>query len=291
MKKLLLASSALVASAGVVMADGHSGISMTGSAEMGVAAGPEGGAGKNDGDAHFYSNTNIEFTFVGETDNGIEFGASMDASAGAADYDPGDFEFDGPEDGTFGLGSIYISAAGATLTFDVDGTEDLYDDDFDDHDVKLEYSQGPISASLTYDEDNAAGDSEYSYQLSFEQDGFSGSVTGNDLDEQITVAVGYEMPNGLSVGVESDQNGTADTVNTVSASYSIDGLSLAGEVSDDDTWEVSAEYTVDALTAGIVLENDEAYELTGSYNLGGGAQIIAGANDADAYYLGVAMSF
>ena len=53
--------------------------------------------GNNDGELHVYSGVTLAVTFSGTTDNGLEFGASMDAETSSSDYDPGDFEFDGPE--------------------------------------------------------------------------------------------------------------------------------------------------------------------------------------------------
>ena len=96
MKKVLLATTALVATAGFAMAD----VSLSGSGEMGIAVGPDMSAdddhGNNDGEMHVYSGVTLAVTFSGTTDNGLEFGASMDAETSSSDYDPGDFEFDGP---------------------------------------------------------------------------------------------------------------------------------------------------------------------------------------------------
>ena len=279
MKKVLFATTALIATAGVALANDN--IAMSGSAEFGIAS-EAGGA------TQAYSNANIKFTMSGETDNGLSFGTSVDASAGKQDYDPGDFEFDGAESGQFGLGAIFISGAGLTVSFDADDIDDAYDDD-NHHDMKIAYTAGPLSAAVTYDVDSSAATS-FSYDLGFSSNGLSLGVTGNDADEEQSLTAGYEIDS-LSVGIEYDLAGADDAVTTLSLGYAMDGLSLGLDVATDDTWEVSASTTMGAITAGVVVENDNAYEITGSYNLGGGASLIAGINDADSWYMGTALKF
>jgi outer membrane protein OmpU len=121
MKNLLLASTALVVTAGMAAAE----IKITGSANAGyysglgnadavtvtvaeVANGP-GVAGvaavtatsaETYTSSGVYSNAGIVATMSGVTDNGITFSTSVDAEAGT-EIDQGDFEFDGPAGGTF----------------------------------------------------------------------------------------------------------------------------------------------------------------------------------------------
>ncbi|MDX1782410.1 MAG: porin, partial [Thalassovita sp.] len=89
MKTILFATTALVASAGIAAAD----ISFSGSAEAGIAQ----GLWDDDGDSatarveitDVYSFAKLVATMSGESDNGISFGASIDATAGFK-YDTGD---------------------------------------------------------------------------------------------------------------------------------------------------------------------------------------------------------
>ncbi|RMH39212.1 MAG: porin, partial [Alphaproteobacteria bacterium] len=67
MKKVLFATTALVATAGVAAAD----VSISGYAEMGVI----GGTGM---DAQFHTDIDATFSMSGTTDNGLTFGASVD---------------------------------------------------------------------------------------------------------------------------------------------------------------------------------------------------------------------
>ena len=90
MKKLLIASTALVATAGMASAD----ITITGHAAAGIHSGLD-DVQQHDttdiaGDG-VYSNAGVDFTMTGATDNGISFSASVNIDAGT-EIDAGDFE-------------------------------------------------------------------------------------------------------------------------------------------------------------------------------------------------------
>ncbi len=75
MKKVLLATTALVGFAGAAAAE----VTITGSAEMGIVGG--------DGiETQFWQDVDVTFTLSGESDSGISFGASVDLDE--ADYVP-----------------------------------------------------------------------------------------------------------------------------------------------------------------------------------------------------------
>ncbi|MEO1580050.1 MAG: porin, partial [Pseudomonadota bacterium] len=74
MKKVLLASTALVVSAGIAAAD----VSLSGSAELGIF--------DDDTETQFHTDIDVTFTMSGETDGGLTFGASIDLDE--SDGDP-----------------------------------------------------------------------------------------------------------------------------------------------------------------------------------------------------------
>ena len=153
MKKILFATTALVATAGFAAAD----VAITGSAEMGIIGGERYGA-DNDG-AQFHTDVDVTFKFSGEADNGLSFGGSidLDESDGSGKF-KNDDEVQGLEDasnivddvngivgevndilggvdvagssGAFGADkqggeTIFVSFGGATLTMgDTDGAFD-----------------------------------------------------------------------------------------------------------------------------------------------------------------------
>ncbi|MBF9044548.1 porin [Rhodobacterales bacterium HKCCE4037] len=113
MKKVLFATTALVASAGFAYAD----VSLSGSAQMGVQGGEEFDAdvpGIVDQETQFVQDIDVTFTLSGETDGGLTFGAAVDLDESAGSV------------GTDDAGvAIFISGDFGTLTMgDTDGALD-----------------------------------------------------------------------------------------------------------------------------------------------------------------------
>ena len=69
MKKILFATTALVATAGVASAE----IALSGMAEMGIY-----NPNTETADTQFFTDIDVTFTMTGESDNGLTFGASID---------------------------------------------------------------------------------------------------------------------------------------------------------------------------------------------------------------------
>lgn len=100
MKKVLFATTALVASAGFAAAE----VKLSGSAEMGIAGG--------DGmETQFWSDIDVKFSLTGETDNGLSFGATIDLDEVA---DP-DYDSDPTDGGTDRGGDNVVLTALMTL--------------------------------------------------------------------------------------------------------------------------------------------------------------------------------
>lgn len=115
MKKILFATTALVASTGFAMAD----VDVTGSAEMGVFGGDN--FDGSDQDAQFHTDINVIFTMSGETDAGLTFGAFVELDS---DVDNNLAPFDPAEAGDDT--AIFVSGALGTLTMgDTDGALDF----------------------------------------------------------------------------------------------------------------------------------------------------------------------
>jgi outer membrane protein OmpU len=115
MKKVLFATTALVASAGVASAQG---ITFDGAAEMGFSGG---GAGIEEG---FHQTIDLGINFSGETDNGLTFGADIDLEdaldEAVAGRDTADTVNTNPDF------RVFISGAFGNLTMgDTDGALDF----------------------------------------------------------------------------------------------------------------------------------------------------------------------
>ena len=288
MKKILFATTALVASAGVAAAD----ISVSGSAAMGLY-GDEAQAAPND--SGVYSMMKVVITGSGTADNGMTFGASIDASAGE-DYDRGDFEYDGAESGTFGLGAVHVASGGLKITVDQDGIDDLSDDD-NSHDIQIDYSMGDFSVSVTNDVDGDNGNgtpSEFSYKAGFSMAGISVTVSGNDVDDSTAIDLGYTVSDALGLTAHLDQNG-GDQETKVGMSYDMGAVGLTASYAmydtADDDWDLGISYSEGAMSVSASTDEESDWELSGSYDLGGGLSAEGGMNADSDYYLGVAMSF
>ena len=77
-----------------------------------VVAGRAASVGTYSGDG-IYSNAGVDFTMTGATDNGISFSAAVNIDAGT-EIDSGDFELDGKDGGTAGLGSVSMTGSFGT---------------------------------------------------------------------------------------------------------------------------------------------------------------------------------
>ncbi|MGG7646189.1 porin [Rhodovulum sp. YNF3179] len=318
MKKLLLASSALVASAGVASAE----ISWSGYAEMGIGGGTT-------QTAEFIQDIALTFSMSGMTDNGIEFGASSDLDT--------DSSGQGSVNGTWNLDneSVFISGAWGTLTMgEIDGAMDwalteaavgnpgsLNDDEtahagymgsyldgqYDNQIVRYDYTMGDFGFAVSAEMDDTdvrdpgmAIGAKYSMALGMgsldlaagyqQTDGFSfAGLNGNAGDEATVAGISAVLATdaGLTVGVEYtdwDFNGQDATHVGVGAGYTMDAITLHAN------W---GQYDLDGL--GEIT----GYGLAAAYDLGGGAALhlaygdsedLAG-NDSDSWSFGLSMSF
>ena len=295
MKTLLLATSALVASAGFAMADGH--ISFSGKAAAGIAS----AAG---GDPMVYSGLDLGVAFSGSSDNGLDFGASVNFDSASQEFDFGSDTFDGATGGP-SFGNVYVSGGGVTVTFDNGGIGGLYDGD-DDHDLSVAYTSGAVSATITHDLDGTNYDencdqssaedcddddtgSNTDFKVAYTGGAISASVAGNDQDDMIA-NLGWSQ-DALSVGLEFDMPSSGDDVITASVGYTTGPVTLSASFADDDTWDVGATYSENGVSVSVATDEDDAWEITGSVDAGGGLSIGAGINAAESYYLGATMSF
>lgn len=248
MKKVLLATTALVASAGFAAAE----VKVTGSAEMGIIGGSE-------IETQFHTDIDVTFTMTGESDNGLSFGASIDLDesdgSGSAsgscetrtagvdlngggiigvndDYSlctPGSFSVNGgsPAFGntTQGGETIFISAGAATLTMgDTDGA-------FDKAMREVNYAGG----SINDDETSHAG---FSGNGGFDPNDFGMGLDGG-YDGQIA-RFDYAFSGvTASLSVEIDDGGDNDPIWGLGIAYSGDlggvtlGVGLGYQTQDD----------------------------------------------------------
>jgi len=314
MKKVLFATTALVASAGIASAD----VAVSGFAELGIL---------DDGaETQFHTDIDVTFTMSGETDGGLTFGASIDLDE--SDGDPsGAFDAD-----TQGGESIFVSGGFGTLTMgDTDGAFDAAMTEAiiggainDDHEhagyngnagfdglgkdgqiARYDYSFGDLGLHISAEIDDAGvDDPTLGLAVTYSTD-LGGVDLGLGLAYQ---SAEVSIASGTTVGaivatsdlvVEADIIGlsvSADFAGGFSAiaNYSTVSADVNGADSgvDPTHFGLALGYTMDALTVAVnygeydewvlrAAPDSEGFGLVVNYDLGGGAeaQFGYGSND------------
>lgn len=290
MKKVLFATTALIATAGIASAD----ITLSGAANATLIS-----DGVNGNDTYLQTSVELDVAFSGNTDNGLAFGATMDIDTGADAGDPEMFI-----SGAFGrlnFGAIAHAADGIGLA-DVGENGIGVDDAIEalrngaTADVSYSYTIDGLTLTLSTD----IGD----------------SATKNVAGEgDFSMLVGYKMGDFGIEAAFSDENDTGDSSTGIELAYAMGDISLgamyaskdysAAATRDLSGYGVSIGYAVnDALSLTAVYASVEVgaagtpdqddYGIGFSYSLGGGASIVGGmgeVNNVDEWDLGLAMKF
>lgn len=308
MKKILLASTMLAGFAGAAFAESHESapaVSLSGDARMGIVnyVGTE--------DTVFTSRARVKFTLSGESDGGLEFGASFRADNAGRDFIDDDTYVTGAREGL--AGEVHISGSFGKLSMgDVDGAalaavghvdgvgltglgdlnESVYIGGGTKESVLYEYSTGSLTfyasaGQLTHDDskdyDPGVTATPIAVGAKYATDAYSVAVGWEDNDEGTTHAI---------IGASTTFSNVTLKANYGSASGVVDGTQSS----------VSATYAMDALSATAFwadsseIGGTEAYGVGASYDLGGGLSVVGGwakdkTNDDDGFDLGLSMSF
>ncbi|PTW50597.1 porin [Rhodovulum kholense] len=206
MKKVLFATTALVASAGFAAAD----ITFSGSAEMGIVGGGKDAPGVstyvgNTRDSSVEFNNDFTLTVVGsgQTDSGLSFGISVDFSTDAEPNANGNVSLDNE--------AVFISGDFGTLTLgEIDGAVDKRLTEA--HNAVGQYSIGD-DETVHAGYQGSYGDGAYDnqilrYDYTFGDFGFSASMELND-DKGTTPATADDADNGyaLAISYNTDMGG------------------------------------------------------------------------------------
>jgi len=238
-----------------------------------------------------YSNAGVDFTMTGATDNGISFSASVNIDAGM-EVDTGDFELDGKDGGTAGLGSVSMSGTFGTLTFDDGGIENLYSDGLTNADVSYSTTVGAVSLTIAHDTASASK-SANSVSAAYSASGMDFTLTASEATggTSTELAVSYALNDTVSLSGSSDQAATKESVQTIGATTTLNGVSISVESANNSTWDVDLGYTAGgfALTYGV--DETDGWTATATSALGGGATFAAGVDSNDSMYAGVSFAF
>ncbi|MCC5961225.1 MAG: porin [Rhodobacteraceae bacterium] len=229
MKKLLLASTALVMTAGAAAAQ----VNMSGSARMGIAYDNRAGdnnAAANSAKLQFTSRIRVNFTMSGETDTGLAFGASIRGDQ---------FGAGNAGNTTMTGGSVFIDGEFGRLTFgDVAGAARATVGDVDG--VGLT-GVGDLNEATYLDRVFSAGGAtginrrtSVLYAYSIDAFTFRASVGQQRRQDNS----GFDVVNNVAVSRPATEN-FKDSLYALGVSYSMDGLKLsagyeAGKASYND---------------------------------------------------------
>ena len=274
MKRILLASSALVMSAGFAAAE----VTTGGDGRMGVKS-------VDGGDIEFSSRIRISFSASGETDNGLTFGGSIraDNSGGGAAGTGGSVNIAGAF-GTVTFGdtdSAAKKAVGQAGGVGYTGLGDLnevttYIGGADDPTARWDYTMGDLSLHASADNPGPEGDQAVSGALSYS----IGDV-------------------GFGVGVETrgdDQNVVAG----VTAALGDASVKIVLATDDDDEeYSASASFVSGSATFTAFASgrgDGDHFGIGASFDLGGNAKVVGGFVDGDSlsdssFDLGVTLGF
>jgi outer membrane protein OmpU len=304
MKHMLLATTALVATAGIASAD----LSISGSAEIGVAQDAA-------GNTEYHQDIEVTFSGSGETDGGLSFGMGVQ------------LDEDGSNPATHGGTTINVSGGFGNITMgDTDGASDWALTETaiggalaDDHTAHAGYSG---NSTRDGNEDGQIVRWDYSLGavgvgVSLEQAADGAASTDDDI---VQVGLKYSMDMGgstvgLGVGFADAGNqtvtGAAGDSDHIALSLSMKttgGLTGVVNFTDGSSAGRDASHlalgfglTMDALTVGVNYGEHEVAGATASgvglavnYNLGGGAVFQLGYGDGegtDTMSVGLALSF
>ncbi|MDA9278255.1 hypothetical protein N9P85_02580 [Amylibacter sp.] len=238
-----------------------------------------------------YSNAGVDFAMTGATDNGISFSATVNIDAGM-EIDSGDFELDGKDGGTAGLGAVSMTGAFGTVTFDDGGIENLYSDGLSNADVSYSTTVGAVALTVAHDT-AAASTGANSVSAGYSASGMAFTLTASEAaaGTSASLAVSYALNDAVTITADTDQAAGKESVQTIGASTTLNGVSVSVESANNSTWDVDLGYTAGgfALTYGV--DETDGWTATATSALGGGATFAAGVNSEDSMYAGVSFAF
>lgn len=303
MKKVLFATTALVATAGVASAD----IALSGVAQMGVQGG-NGGA-----TTQFVQDIDVTFTMSGTADNGLTFGAAVDLDenaggvgtddAGVAIFISGDFGTltMGDTDGALDWAMTEVNVAGGSINDDETSHAGFsgnawLDGHYDGQILRYDYSFGDFAVAVSVEQDDNATAYGNFFGAALANDatttddpiwGIGVRYRGMFAGGSFGVGLGYQFTNdgdnaATSTGVAVtglSANVALDSGFSAAVNYSM--IEVDGADNDGTHWAIGAGYTFDAITiganygkydwdAGATLADAEGWGLAAVYDFGGG---------------------
>jgi len=286
-----------------------------------------------------YSGYDLNVAVSGAADNGMTFSMGFDMGAGSIADQDDDRVLDAMGT-TIAASALTIGHNGLTYVIGANEIDDLYDDT-QNGDVSVAGNMGGIAFTLVADldddtkavaastnytaETNVGGNAAYvasvysevaavaavyestSLKLSGNAGGLGWSFTTtnkNDRGNAATAVSGtYAIGDALSFTLKHDTQGKREAINTLSASYTMDALTIALSASDDKahagntntsskaSQNMSIAYANGPLTAKFATDESSQWWVNTKYDLGGGASAFATVDHNEFAVLGLSFAF
>jgi hypothetical protein len=290
-------------------------------------------AAVKEGDMVAYSGYDMEVAVSSTLDNGMVVSAGFDMGAGSiADRD--DDRVLDAQAAAVALSAVTIKNGGVTYVIGQDKIDDLYSDK-QNGDVSVSGAMGGISYTLVADLDKdtkavaasniwtdsstvgadtfvqtaavAAVHESTSLKLSGAAAGVTWSFTTTNKDDfgdaASLVSLGYAAGDALSFTLKHDTDGTAEAINTLSATYTMDAITLTASMADDKnharntntggkaSQNLTIAYANGPLSASFNNDESSAWWATTSYDLGNGADLFATVDHEEFAVVGLTFAF
>jgi outer membrane protein OmpU len=308
MKNVLLTTTALVITAGMAAAGGHSGVSFGGTAQVSVGSYDDSAdttlavpycedadlAGVNCDEMHLNTYLDLNVSISASTDNGLTVATSLGYDAGVqADYND-DFALES-KSGAWGSDrpELSIGYEGFTITAQEDGVDNLYDDGLAAADIGLAGSMGGVSFAITGE---AQGDNPSSYKFGYSMGDIAATVTGTSDEGSMKIALSYTMGD-ITLNASTDNAGDADTENSVGIAYKMGDLGLSYTMAGPDMgdeYDLSVSYGMGPLSASFATNEDNRTRMVAEYDLGGATAFFSsqqGGGSNELQVMGINFAF
>jgi hypothetical protein len=139
----------------------------------------------------------------------------------------------------------------------------------------------------------AASANANSFSAGYSASGMAFTLTGSETaaGTSTALAMSYALNDTVSITADTDQAAGGESVQTIGASTTLNGVSVSVSSANNSTWDVDLGYTAGgfALTYGV--DETDAWTATATSALGGGATFAAGVSSDNEMYAGVSFAF
>ena len=160
-------------------------------------------------------------------------------------------------------------------------------------DVSYSTTVGAVSLTVAHDTSWQLRKRKFCVSWIFTASGMAFTLTASEAaaGTSTRLAVAYALNDTVSVTGKTDQAAGAESVQTISASTTLNGVSVAVASANNSTWDVDLGYTAGGFALTYGADETDGWTATATSALGGGATFAAGVDSNDSMYAGVSFAF